>query len=63
MKTSDAFKRPEETVGKRKEESRRASRRKTPNPGDPDLPPNEHLDKHPDEVYGDTEIPGRHPNP
>jgi len=25
----------------------------------PDLPPNELLQKHPDEVYGDTEIPER----
>jgi hypothetical protein len=25
----------------------------------PDLPPNERLQKHPDEAYGDTEIPER----
>ena len=25
----------------------------------PDLPPNERLKKHPDEAYGDTEIPER----
>jgi hypothetical protein len=28
-------------------------------PGTEDLPPNEQVQKHPDEVYGDTEIPHR----
>lgn len=29
------------------------------NPVTRDLPPNEKVDKYPDEVYGDTEIPSR----
>ncbi len=29
------------------------------NPSTRDLPPNEKIDKYPDEVYGDTEIPSR----
>ena len=29
------------------------------NPATRDLPPNDKVDKYPDEVYGDTEIPSR----
>ena len=29
------------------------------NPTTGDLPPNDKIDKYPDEVYGDTEIPSR----
>jgi hypothetical protein len=29
------------------------------NPTTRDLPPNDKIDKYPDEVYGDTEIPSR----
>jgi hypothetical protein len=29
------------------------------NPSTRDLPPNDKVDKYPDEVYGDTEIPSR----
>jgi len=29
------------------------------NPATRDLPPNDRVDKYPDEVYGDTEIPSR----
>jgi hypothetical protein len=29
------------------------------NPATRDLPPNEKVDKYPDELYGDTEIPSR----
>jgi hypothetical protein len=29
------------------------------NPSSRDLPPNEKVDKYPDELYGDTEIPSR----
>ena len=36
-----------------------SSGRKRRNHKVPDLPPNEHLEKHPDEAYGDTEIPER----
>ena len=36
-----------------------ASGRKRRNRRVPDLPPNDHVNKHPDEVYGDTEIPDR----
>lgn len=35
------------------------SRPKRRNRAVPDLPPNENLEKHPDEAYGDTEIPER----
>ena len=34
-------------------------RPKRRNPKSPELPPNENLNKHPDEAYGDTEIPER----
>ena len=33
--------------------------RKTRPSQQPDLPPNENLQKHPDEAYGDTQIPER----
>ena len=36
-----------------------APRGKRRNPTNPDLPPNDNLNKHPDETYGDTEIPER----
>jgi len=35
------------------------AQRKTQTPQKPDLPPNENLQKHPDEAYGDTQIPER----
>ena len=41
------------------EKQRHAKRR---NPSNPELPPNENVNKHPDEVYGDTEIPERREN-
>jgi hypothetical protein len=40
----------------RKTEDTRSPRR---NPNSPDLPPNENLQKDPDETYGDTEMPER----
>ena len=36
-----------------------APRRETPQPQDTENPPNENLNKDPDEAYGDTEIPHR----
>jgi hypothetical protein len=37
-----------------------ASSRRTPQPKDTENPPNENLNKDPDEAYGDTQIPHRH---
>jgi hypothetical protein len=37
-----------------------ASKRKTPPLKETENPPNENLQKHSDEAYGDTEIPGSH---
>jgi hypothetical protein len=34
--------------------------RRTPQPKDTENPPNENLNKDPDEAYGDTQIPHRH---
>lgn len=54
-------------TGRRDDGGRHGSRRDTPSGGNPrrnktkvaDLPPNENIQKHADEVYGDTEIPRR----
>src|ERR1700685_1513556 len=35
-------------------------KRRTSNSGETELPPNENLNKDPDETYGDTEMPHRH---
>jgi hypothetical protein len=37
-----------------------APARRTPQPQDTENPPNENLNKDPDEAYGDTQIPHRH---
>lgn len=37
-------------------------RPKRQNPSNAELPPNENVNKHADEVYGDTEIPERRKN-
>jgi len=37
-----------------------APSRRTPQPKDTENPPNENLNKDPDEAYGDTQIPHRH---
>lgn len=54
-------------AGRRGDGGRHGSKRDTPSGGNPrrnktkvaDLPPNENIQKHADEVYGDTEIPRR----
>lgn len=50
-------------MNKTRKKVRTARRRKTGLPRgkrvSPALPPNENIRKHPDEVYGDTEIPAR----
>jgi hypothetical protein len=55
------------TAGRRGDGGRHGGKRDTPSGGNPrrnktkvaDLPPNENIRKHADEVYGDTEIPER----
>jgi hypothetical protein len=54
------------TAGSRRRKTTPAGRPKPPktgfrrkNPSSPDLPPNEKVNKYPDELYGDTEIPTR----
>lgn len=47
----------------KKDKIDRDSKPRKVNNSDPDLPPNEHAQKHPDEVYGDTEITDRFPEP
>ena len=37
-----------------------APKRETPQPIETENPPNENLQKHPDEAYGDTKIPHSH---
>jgi hypothetical protein len=37
-----------------------ATKRETPPSPETENPPNENLQKHPDEVYGDTKIPSSH---
>jgi hypothetical protein len=49
----------EEDVVSPRENRDPALRRNTPTPSDTENPPNENLNKDPDEAYGDTEIPGR----
>jgi hypothetical protein len=41
----------------RREDADKSGRAK--NPSTRDLPPNEKINRYPDEVYGDTEIPSR----
>jgi hypothetical protein len=52
---------PEDANRREHPKERPATPNRIPLPPDPekDLPPNEHIRKHPDEVYGDTEIPHR----
>jgi hypothetical protein len=61
---SNAGPRPErrsvEDVNKPRENQDPSSRRETSQPKDTENPPNENLQKHPDEAYGDTEIPSAH---
>jgi len=61
LKTKDAGPNPESlrrTPKTRKQEAIPTDVDFPPNPVR-DLPPNESIRKHPDEVYGDTEIPHR----
>jgi hypothetical protein len=44
---------------KKEERTQTTGRRGTKPYRDPDSPPNDHVRKDPDEVYGDTEIPHR----
>jgi hypothetical protein len=50
---------PPRRKGRKHTEVNQDPRPKRRNPASPDLPPNENLDKHPDEAYGDTKIPER----
>jgi hypothetical protein len=45
--------------GKKKEEPEPSSGKSRVTYRDPDAPPNDHVQKDPDEVYGDTTIPDR----
>jgi hypothetical protein len=49
-----------EDVTNQKENQDPSTPRKTPPPTDTENPPNENLNKDPDEAYGDTQIPHRH---
>jgi hypothetical protein len=49
-----------EDVTNQKENQDPSTPRKTPQPTDTENPPNENLNKDPDEAYGDTQIPDRH---
>ena len=42
-----------------KKETRTVTHKRRRNSKIPDLPPNENIRKHPDEIYGDTEITDR----
>jgi hypothetical protein len=67
QRASDSAKDHAKPSGRRTEGGRRGSERDRPSGGDPrrrssqaaDLPPNENIRKHADEIYGDTEIPQR----
>jgi hypothetical protein len=48
-----------EDVTNQKENQDPSTPRKTPQPTDTENPPNENLNKDPDEAYGDTQIPHR----
>jgi hypothetical protein len=49
-----------EDLGNPPENQDPASRREAPQSNDTENPPNENLQKDPDEAYGDTEIPSSH---
>jgi len=49
-----------EDVSNPRENQDPSPRRETPQPGDTENPPNENLQKDPDEAYRDTEIPSSH---
>jgi len=49
-----------EDVSNPRENQDPAPKRETPSPKETENPPNENLQKHPDEAYGDTEIPSSH---
>jgi hypothetical protein len=49
-----------EDVSDPRENQDPSPRRETPQPRDTENPPNENLQKDPDEAYGDTEIPSSH---
>jgi hypothetical protein len=49
-----------EDINNARENQDHASSRGTPQPKDTENPPNENLNKDPDEAYGDTQIPHRH---
>ncbi len=49
-----------EDVSNTRENQDPAPNRETPSPKETENPPNENLQKHPDEAYGDTEIPSSH---
>jgi hypothetical protein len=49
-----------EHLGNSRENHDPFPRHEMPQPKETQNPPNENLQKHPDEVYGDTEIPGTH---
>jgi hypothetical protein len=49
-----------EDISSPRENQDPAPQRETPQPKDTENPPNENLQKQPDEAYGDTEIPSSH---
>lgn len=57
--SSRGTRRSEEDIINQRENRDSAPRRDTPTPTETENPPNENLNKEPDEAYGDTEIPGR----
>ena len=57
--SSRGTRRSEEDVVSPRENRDPAPRRNTPTPADTENPPNENLNKDPDEAYGDMEVPGR----
>jgi len=58
--TARAPRKSVEDVNNPRENQDPSSRRETPQPRDTENPPNENIQKDPDEVYGDTEIPSSH---
>jgi hypothetical protein len=57
--TSHPSRQSVEDINDPREDQGAASSRRSPQPKDTENPPNENLNKDPDETYGDTEIPHR----